>query len=122
MFLIDLMGAALTLITTGFLLLGGYLAALRLLGAEAGRDPLALAVASLLLATAEAVGIGLLLGGLGILRFDLALALQAGLALALLLGFRKAPPPEGVGGPAAAVFRRTWDLVREHPALCRANR
>ncbi len=117
MFLIDLMGAALTLITTGFLLLGGYLAALRLLGGEAGRDPLALAVASLLLATAEAVGIGLLLGGLGLLRFDLALALQAGLVLALLLGFRKSPPPDGVGGPAAAVFRRTWDLVREHPAL-----
>lgn len=117
MFLIDLMGAALTLITMGFLLLGGYLLALRLLGSEAGRDPLALAVASLLLATAEAVGIGLLLGGLGALRFDLALALQFGLVLALLLPLRKAPPPGGIGGPATAVFRRSWDLAREHPAL-----
>ncbi|HEV2845220.1 MAG TPA: hypothetical protein VG477_10270, partial [Thermoanaerobaculia bacterium] len=117
MFLIDLMGAALTLIATGFLLLGGYLAALRLLGREAGRDPLALAIASLLLATAEAVGIGLLLGGLGVLRIDFALALLAGLVLVLLLGFRKAPPPGGVGAPAAAVFRRSWDLVREHPVL-----
>ncbi|HSG38615.1 MAG TPA: hypothetical protein VLE27_03160 [Thermoanaerobaculia bacterium] len=117
MFLIDLMGAALTLITMGFLLLGGYLAALRLLGQEAGRDPLALAIASLLLATAEAIGIGLLLGGLGALRIDLALALLAGLVLVLLMGLRKAPPPGGVGGPAAAVFRRSWDLVREHPAL-----
>lgn len=117
MFLIDLMGAALTLIAMGFLLLGGYLAALRLLGREGGRDPLALAIASLLLATAEAVGIGLLLGGLGVLRFDLALALQAGLVLVLLPRFRKAPPPGGVGGPALAVLRRTWDLLREHPAL-----
>lgn len=117
MFLLDLMGAALTLIAIGFLLLGGYLAALRLLGREAGRDPLALAVASLLLATAGAVGIGLLLGGLGVLRFDFALALLAGIVLVLLSSFRKSPPPGGVGGPAAAVFRRTWDLVREHPAL-----
>lgn len=118
MFLIDLMGASMTLITVGFLALGGYLAALRLLGAEeAGRDPLALAIASLLLSTAEAVGIGILLGGLGLLRIDLALALLAGLTLVLLLGLRKAPPPGGVGGPAAAMFRRSWELVRQHPAL-----
>jgi hypothetical protein len=117
MYLIDLMGALLTLIAMGFLALGGYLAALRVLRGEAGRDPLALAVASLLLATAEAVGIGLLLGGLGVLRIDLALALQAALVLVLLLGLRKAPLPGGVGGPAAAVFRRSWEILCEHPAF-----
>lgn len=117
MYLIDLMGAALTLIAMGFLALGGYLAALRLLGTGAQqRDPLALAVASLLLTTAEAVGIGLLLGGLGLLRMDLALALQAALVIGLLRGLRKAPLPGGVGGPAAAVFRRSWEVLRQHPA------
>jgi hypothetical protein len=117
MFFLDLVGAALTLVTLGFLLLGGYLAALRLLGGEAGRDPLGLAIASLLLATAQAVGIGLLLGAFGLLRFDLALALQAALTLGLLLGFRKAPPPGGVDGPARAVAARSWAIAREHPAL-----
>jgi hypothetical protein len=116
MYLVDLMGAALTLIAMGFLALGGYLAALRLLGAGAERDPLALVVASLLLITGEAVGIGLLLGSLGLLRMDLALALQAVLVIGLLRGLRKAPPPGGVGGPAAAVFRRSWEVLRQHPA------
>ncbi len=117
MFLIDLLGAALTLIAIGFLALGGYLGALRLLREDAARDPLALAVATLLLATAEAVGIGLLLGGLGLLRIDLALALQAALALVLLAGFRKSPPPGGIGAPAQAVFQRSWAALRAHPVL-----
>jgi hypothetical protein len=117
MFLIDLMGAALTLIAIGFLGLGGYLLALRLLREEAVRDPLALAIATLLLATAEAIGIGLLLGALGLLRIDLALALQAAFSLVLLVRFRKAPPPGGIGAPALAVVRRSWAIVREHPAL-----
>ncbi|MFY9826245.1 MAG: hypothetical protein WAM82_33075 [Thermoanaerobaculia bacterium] len=117
MFWIDLVGAVATLATLGFLCLGGYLAALRLLGSEAGRDPLTLAIATLLLSTAEAVGIGLLLGALGALRFDLALALQAVLSLVLLLGFRKAPPEGGVDGPARAIARRSWEILREHPVL-----
>jgi hypothetical protein len=117
MILFDLLGALLTLVALGFLALGGYLTALRLLREEAGRDPLALAIATLLLATAEAVGIGLLLGSLGLLRIDLALALQAALALALLVGFRKAPPPGGVGAPARAICQRSWAVLRAHPAL-----
>src|SRR5690349_14259551 len=71
MFLLDLMGIVLTLITLGFLALAGYLTALRLLGEEAERDALALTIAALLAATAEAVGIALLLGALGVLRLDL---------------------------------------------------
>ena len=119
MFWLDLVGAAATLVALGFLFLGGYLAALWLLGGEAARDPLALAIATLLLATAEAVGIGLLLGGLGVLRLDFALALQAGLTLVLLLRFRKAPGDSGAGGvdgPARAIARRSWEILRAHPA------
>ena len=110
MFWIDLGGVLLTLAAMGLLVSGGYLAALRLLREEAVRDPLALAVASLLLATAEAVGIGLLLGGFGVLRIGYALALQAGLVLLLLKGNR------GIE-PARAIFRRSWEILREHPAL-----
>jgi hypothetical protein len=117
MFLIDLLGAALTLVAVGFLALGGYLAALRLLREEAVRDPLALAIATLLMATTEAVGIGLLLGACGLLRIDLALALQAALSLALLVGFRRSPPPGGLGAPARAIFQRSWAILRAHPAL-----
>jgi hypothetical protein len=117
MFLIDLMGALLTLVAIGFLALGGYLGALRLLRGEAVRDPLALAIASLLLSTAEAVGIGLLLGALGLLRIDLALALQAALTLVLLMGFRKSPPPGGIGAPAREILQRSWAVLRRHPAL-----
>ncbi|PYQ55317.1 MAG: hypothetical protein DMF53_28300, partial [Acidobacteria bacterium] len=63
------------------------------------------------------MGIGLLLGGLGLLRIDLALALQAALTLALLMGFRKSPPPGGIGAPALGVFQRSWAILRGHPAL-----
>lgn len=110
MFWTDLLGVLLTLAAVGLLVSGGYLAALRLLREEARRDPLALAVASLLLATAEAVGIGLLLGGFGVLRVGFALALQAGLVLLLLPGARRMEP-------ARAVFRRSWEMLRGHPAL-----
>jgi hypothetical protein len=120
MFLLDLLGAGLTLVTLAFLLLGGYLAALRLLGPRAARDPLALAIASLLAATAEAVGIALVLGGLGgglgLLRLELALAVQAVLVLALARGFKRSPPAGGLAGPALAVARRAWEVVGEHPA------
>ncbi|HEX4959927.1 MAG TPA: hypothetical protein VF173_03745 [Thermoanaerobaculia bacterium] len=115
MFWLDLVGAAATLVALGFLFLCGYLTALWLLGSRAGSDPLALAITTLLLATAEAVGIALLLGGLGVLRLDFALALLAGVTLLLLLGFRKAPPAGGVDAPARALVRRTWEVLREHP-------
>lgn len=113
MAVVDLLGALLTLLALFFLALGGYLAALRLLGEEADRDPLTLAVATLVLATAEAIAIGLLLGALGVLRIDLALALQVLLVLALLLRVRKQPPAGGLAAPLLLVARRTWQIARQ---------
>src|SRR5947209_14499167 len=114
MFLLDLMGIVLTLITLGFLALAGYLTALRLLGGEAERDALALAIGSLLAATAEALGIALLLGGLGVLRLDLALAILVLLVFVLL---RAGGGPASVAGPARRLAARAWARLAEHPAL-----
>jgi hypothetical protein len=112
--LLAVMGLALTLLTLGLLAVGGYLLALRLLGAEARRDPLALAIAALLAATAEALAIGLALGICGALRIEAALAAQT--LLVAVLGRRRrgaADPWE----PARHLGRRAWERLRSHPAL-----
>lgn len=131
MFLFDLLGAGLTLVAVATLGLGGYLLALVLLRERAAADPLALAVATLLGATAEALGIGLLLGGLGVLRFELALALLVAIVVLLLVLVRRGPAAlfaagaggdggaglGGVGAPARLLLRRAWARIAEHPAL-----
>ncbi len=117
MWLIDLAGAALTLIALGFLALGGYLLALRLLRDEALADPLALAVATLACATAEAVAIGLLLGAGGLLRLELALGLQALLTVVLLRSLTGRTPGGSLGAPLALLGRRLGARLAEHPAL-----
>jgi hypothetical protein len=114
MFLFDVLGLGLTLSTLALLALGGYLLALRLLGDEAPSDPLALAIATLLAASAEAVGIGLLLGSLGYLRLELALGVQALLCLVLLRQLRGRGIDPAAGG--RLLFARTWAKLREHPA------
>ncbi|HEY8021375.1 MAG TPA: hypothetical protein VIH93_09745, partial [Thermoanaerobaculia bacterium] len=88
----DLIGAVLTLLTLASLAAGGYFLALRLLG-ERGPgdavppipDPLDLAVATLLSATAEGVGLALLLGSVGLLRIAVALPLAVAFGCALVL-------------------------------------
>ncbi len=117
MWLIDVAGAALTLIALGFLGLGGYLLALRLLRNEAVADPLALAIATLSCATAQAVAIGLLLGACGVLRLELALGSQALLTVLLLRSVRGRVPGGSLGAPLALAGRRLWARLREHPAL-----
>jgi hypothetical protein len=117
MVLLDALGLALTLLTLALLAAGGYLLALRLLGEEARRDRLALAIASLLAASAEALAIGLLLGALGLLRFELALGAQALLVALLGLAARRGGPAPDAGEMARQVGRRTWERLREHPAL-----
>jgi hypothetical protein len=128
--LLDVAGLALTLLTLVLLAAGGYLLALRLLGGEARRDLLALAIATLLLATVEALAIGLLLGICGLLRIELALPAQALLVAALALAARR---PSGESGgdpgrppgaaadppwePARQLGRRTWERLRVYPAL-----
>lgn len=120
MFLADFLGATLTLVALVFLALGGYLAALSLLGPRVAADPLSLSVASLLLATAEATAIGLFLGGLGVLRIDLALLMQ-GLLILLLLGSLSRRPGGlaglaggGLGAPALLLARRVWAVMSHH--------
>ncbi len=109
----DLAGAALTLLTIALLVAGGFGAALRLLGRDEGeRDPLGLAVGTLLCATVEAVAVALLLGTLGWLRIGPALLVQA-LLVVLLFG--------GRFGAAIAVGRalaeRAWTVVRRQPLV-----
>ncbi len=116
MFLFNLMGIVLTLITLALLGLAGYLSAVRLLGDEAERDPLALAIAALLAATAEALGIGLLLGACGLLRLDLALGILLLLVLVLLRAGGRAAPGE-LEAPARRLAARAWARLAEHPAL-----
>src|SRR6188768_2503830 len=115
MFLVDLLGAGLTLLTLLFLFLSGYLLARMLLGRRAGEDPLAFAIAALLLTTAEAVLLGLFLGALGLLRIDLALVLLIGITLVPLLRARRTG--EDLLGPARLLGRRAWSRVVEHPIL-----
>ena len=115
MFLFDVLGLGLTLSTLALLGLGGYLLALRMLGEEeATADPLGLAIATLLAASAEAVGIGLLLGACGLLRLELGLGLQTILILVLLRQARGRGIDPATGG--RLLWTRTWGKLREHPA------
>src|SRR5688500_5544224 len=107
MFLVDLLGAGLTLLTLLFLFLSGYLLARTLLGRRAQEDLLAFAIAALLLTTAEGVLLGLLLGAAGLLRIDLALALLIGITLVPLLRARRTG--EDLGEPARLLARRAWE-------------
>ncbi|HET9228730.1 MAG TPA: hypothetical protein VFR31_18770, partial [Thermoanaerobaculia bacterium] len=115
MFLADLFGGALTLLTLLFLFLGGYLFARTLLGRRAEEDPLALSIAALLLSTAEAVLLGLILGAVGLLRIDLAVPLLIGITLIPLLRARRSGEDPWV--PLRILGRRFRDRVREHPVL-----
>jgi hypothetical protein len=115
MFLFDVLGLGLTLCTLALLALGGYLLALRLLGDEATADPLGLAIATLLAASALAVGIGLLLGSVGLLRLELGLGLQTILILVLLRGLKNRGIDPAVGG--RLLVSRTWAKLRLHPAF-----
>src|SRR5262245_27775853 len=135
MFLFDLLGAALTLVAVATLLLGGYLLALALLRERAVADPLALAVATLLGATAQAVGVGPLLGTLRVLRFPYALAVELGVVVVLLVVLRRRgfteigpapllaspllqpPPPQGGGTQSPAPSENRAALLLDSAGL-----
>ena len=112
----DLLGAVLTLLTLALLAAGGYFAAVRLLGRRAAEDPLELAMAWLLAATAQGVGIALLIGALGLLRLEVGLAAQALLTLALVRLPRRLSPEE-IEAPLRHLGARAWARMREAPAL-----
>ncbi len=112
---LDIFGALLTAASFGFLALGGFLLASRLVGER--RDTLALAIGTLLCMSAEGVGVGLLLGAFGLLRLDLALGLQAALTIALLWRYRTAASAAALRGAMAGLARGVGARVREFPAL-----
>lgn len=107
-------GLLLTLLALALLGLGGSLAAWFVCGEEGRRDPLRLAVTGLLLVFAQAVGIALLLGALGLLRIELALAMQT--AVVWLL-HRRVRRHEDWSAPFRTVARRTRDRLEAYPAL-----
>ncbi len=115
--LADILGLAATLLALALLAVGGYLLALRLLGEEARRDALALAIATLLSATAEALAIGLALGICGWLRIEWALAAQASLVAALWRSGLAAGAAADLWQPARRLGRRSWASLRTYPAL-----
>src|SRR5262245_8964841 len=82
MLLADASGAALTVATFVGVGCGGYLLALLLLR-EAAHDALALAIASGVCAIGMATSIGLLLGALGVLRFELAIGMLVAIVAVL---------------------------------------
>jgi hypothetical protein len=112
-----ILGLALTLLALTLLALGGYLLALPLLGEQARRDALALAIATLLAATAEAVAIGLALGVCGWLRIEWALAAQAALVAALWRAGLAAGAAADLWQPARRLGRQIWERLRAYPAL-----
>jgi hypothetical protein len=117
MMVLAVVGTALTLISLAGLGLGGYLIALRLLPARnRAADTLAFAIAAVLGATAEAVGIALLLGAVGRLFLPWALALQLVLVIALLRWPRRLTADE-LRQPLVQLTGRAWSRLREHPAL-----
>ena len=112
--MLDLLGAALTLLTLGLLGLVGYLLALRLLGPRA--EPLPLAVATLTAATGQALAVAFLLGLVGVLRIEVALAVEA-LAVAALLAWPRRLAAAELRAPAAALAAAVRRRLRAHPAL-----
>jgi hypothetical protein len=115
--LADVLGLANTLLALALLALGGYLLARRMLGEEARCDALALAIATLLAATAEALAIGLALGICGWLRIEWALAAQALLVAALGSSGLAAGAAADLRQAARRLGQRSWARLKAYPAL-----
>lgn len=122
--LFPVVGLLLTLLSLTLLGLGGYLLALLMAGRPGDpegaqrREPLTLAVTTLLLTLTEGVAIALLLGALGFLRLELALALQTLLVYGLHRRLvRRGWQDSSLAEPLRLALRRTWSRLREYPAL-----
>ena len=112
------LGLLLTLLALALLGAGGYLAATLLLPGPRRTEPLELAVTTLLLAIVEGVAVALALGALGLLRLDLALALQTLLVYGLyrkLLG--RGWRSDDLADPLRSALRRAWARLVDYPVL-----
>jgi len=111
---LDVLGALLTLVSLAFLLASSYLLTISLLGARARQDPLRLSIALLVTATAQRIGIGLLLGAVGLLRFELAFAVEAALAVVLGLRARRRMSSDELLEPARQLWQGTTRRLRDN--------
>lgn len=119
--LFPILGLSLTLVALCLLATGGYLGALLLLWCrepETGEcpDPLTLAIATLVTATAQAVAVSLVLGALDSLWLIPALAVETVLVYGLLLVARRRYGAR-LAEPARRILGGTWATVREFPVL-----
>jgi hypothetical protein len=117
MFMADWAGAALTIFAMALLGAGGYLGALLALREEAARDRLLLGVATLLIATAQAIFVATLLGAGSFLRLGPALGLQLATVAVLFVRARRLGFAGGPAGPARELAAACWRRAAEHPAL-----
>lgn len=114
MFVTDLLGAALTVLTLLCLGSSGLLLARLLLREQAEEDPLAFAVTALLAMMALGTLLAIALGAVGLLKIQFALPLLAVVTVLLLWSARRRSDP---WSPVRLAGRRVWGRLREHPAL-----
>ena len=112
----DALGAAFTVVSLGALLVGGYLTALVALDDDEG-DALALLTATLLATLAHGIGIGLALGSIHALHIEIAVAVELGLVVLLLLAVRRTAHAAAPFAPLARALGRAFGRVGEHAPL-----
>lgn len=124
--LIASLGAFVTLLAIGLVGCGGYLMALLVLPQNPGgtsqtrSDPLLVAIASILLALAQGIGISLVLGALDSLHLGLALAIQTLLVWGLYRTIRRRFATDWesqLTRPAIEVLYSVSRTLRRYPAL-----
>lgn len=117
MFFRDIMGASLTLFALSMIGLAGLMTARLILKDDASDDPLAFTIAAIVCGVGEAVTIALVLGALGALRFELAIALLTALVLGLLVRVRSAFPRMGMLRLSDIFLKGAGARLKAHPAL-----
>jgi hypothetical protein len=119
-FFADVVGLGATLLAVALVCSVGWSLARLLLGeVRCRRDPLALSIGALALAIAQGTLLALALGALGLLRIDLAIALEGLFAAFLAVAHRRRRASSGgeAISPVGQLIRRAAVRLREHPLL-----